>query len=207
VCETGYRNLSGRLRFRCPEGHTCETKASQICRGNGCPHCANSEHGRSMVLHDGLAQLKRMAASRGGICLATTYTATTAKYPFRCAHGHEWLRKADLVLRGHWCRRCRDRSRMLTLEQMQELAQARGGRCLSSEYRGSRFKLMWECAHGHAWETTPGTILDKDRWCPNCARLAQTKNHQKRKRYDADGYEETAPAGPLRKNRKPHSPG
>ena len=37
----------------------------------------------------------------------------------------------------------------LTIKDMQELAKARGGKCLSKKYVNGRVKLKWKCAEGH----------------------------------------------------------
>lgn len=45
-----------------------------------------------------------------------------------------------------------------TLEDMQEIAKSRGGKCLSKEYNGSGNNLIWGCENGHKWEATPHNI-------------------------------------------------
>jgi len=39
---------------------------------------------------------------------------------------------------------------------------------LSENYLGPHKKLVWECAKGHRWETTPNTIKYGKSWCPKC---------------------------------------
>lgn len=51
----------------------------------------------------------------------------------------------------------------------QKLAQARRGKCLSTEYIGAMSKLKFECEQGHVWETNAVNISGKNRWCPFCA--------------------------------------
>lgn len=62
-----------------------------------------------------------------------------------------------------------DRRRRHTLEEMQEIAAKRGGRCLSTEYVNSSTPLMWECAHGHQWKATPDNVMSKSSWCRFCS--------------------------------------
>src|ERR1035438_8144767 len=52
---------------------------------------------------------------------------------------------------------------------MRDLAIARGGKCLTTEYSGSKCKLLWQCAHGHRWQALPSSIIQGS-WCPTCAR-------------------------------------
>lgn len=53
-----------------------------------------------------------------------------------------------------------------SIEEMQEIAEFHGGKCLSSKYLGSHAKLIWECKRGHVWETTPASVV-KGSWCAN----------------------------------------
>jgi hypothetical protein len=52
---------------------------------------------------------------------------------------------------------------------MHATAAARGGRCLSTDYRNNSIKLRWCCANGHEWMATPGHVR-AGRWCPECKR-------------------------------------
>jgi hypothetical protein len=58
--------------------------------------------------------------------------------------------------------------RKLTLEQIQEDARRRGGRCLSDAYAGSLALLQWECAEGHRW-AAPAHAIRQNHWCKKCA--------------------------------------
>ena len=58
----------------------------------------------------------------------------------------------------------------LDIEDMQQAAAFRGGRCLSvSMTRGDMSaKLEWECACGHRFAASPALILLGGHWCPEC---------------------------------------
>jgi len=43
----------------------------------------------------------------------------------------------------------------LTIKEMQEIAESRGGKCLSKEYVNNYTKLKWQCDEGHTWKATP----------------------------------------------------
>ena len=53
------------------------------------------------------------------------------------------------------------------LNRVRDMAQEKGGRCLSVEYTSDRKKLEFECKRGHRWFTTAKQIK-KGRWCPIC---------------------------------------
>lgn len=56
------------------------------------------------------------------------------------------------------------------MEELNIIAQEKGGRCLSSTYLGSNKKLKWECKEGHIWMSSPEKIKRGD-WCDKCARI------------------------------------
>ena len=58
----------------------------------------------------------------------------------------------------------------LTLEDMQDLASQRNGKCLSTEYRNGRTRLKWQCEKGHIWEARPDNIKSNNSWCSICTR-------------------------------------
>ena len=41
---------------------------------------------------------------------------------------------------------------------MRELAQQKGGKCLSNKYINVDTKLRWKCGEGHIWESIPYLI-------------------------------------------------
>lgn len=56
-----------------------------------------------------------------------------------------------------------------SIYELNQLALSRGGRCLSSNYKGLKSKLKWECKYGHIWEASPNSIIHLKSWCPECA--------------------------------------
>ena len=59
---------------------------------------------------------------------------------------------------------------------MQEIAESRGGKCLSSNYLNAHAKLLWECSEGHQWEAIPSNIKKKVYGVQNVVELRQRKN-------------------------------
>lgn len=58
------------------------------------------------------------------------------------------------------------------IDQLHQIAEERGGECLSCQYKGATKKLLWECAKGHQWEAAPDSIK-RGTWCPYCAGRAK----------------------------------
>ncbi len=63
----------------------------------------------------------------------------------------------------------KNKTKRLSIFDMQKVAQEKGGQCLSIKYVNSKTKLLWQCTEGHKWETTYGSIR-KGSWCPECGR-------------------------------------
>jgi len=57
-----------------------------------------------------------------------------------------------------------------TIEDMQQAAAFRGGKCLSSSMVKGDWDtpLQWQCAEGHVFTATPRLILLGGHWCPDC---------------------------------------
>ena len=55
----------------------------------------------------------------------------------------------------------------LTTQEMQDIAESRGGECLSTVYINSSSHLTWECGCGNIWEAIPANIKS-GRWCAKC---------------------------------------
>ena len=116
-------------------------------------------------------ELRILAVSRGGRLLSDFYVNNNTKLRWRCSRGHEWEAVPSSIKVGRWCRKCGIKcsaiKRARTIDEMQALAKAKGGVCLSVSYRNSKSRLLWRCAAGHEWETQASVILG-DHWCPQC---------------------------------------
>ena len=57
-----------------------------------------------------------------------------------------------------------------------KFAQAKGGRCRSTDYIGANGIYKWECAEGHHWMAPAGRI-QQGSWCPKCSSTSNDLNH------------------------------
>nr|WP_206425894.1 hypothetical protein [Ralstonia solanacearum] len=155
--------------FACVAGHRFKRLASSIVYGRSpapCPHCEH-EVLRQRVLG--------MAAERGGVCLENDYLGPNVRHRMRCEQGHEWQTMGRKLLAGHWCRICgtaamtaKRRAEGWHIADLQAKAAARGGQCLSPEYRGALERYEWVCAYGHRWSSVGAEIM-RGTWCRLCA--------------------------------------
>jgi hypothetical protein len=173
------------LPFVCSQGHRWFVRPQDVLAGSWCMKCARVAIGVKNRL--GIEEMRRLASARGGECLSATYTHATSKLRWRCGKcGNKWEATPMSVRRGSWCPPCAyragwekrrtsgrpmQRKPRLTIQDMQRVATARGGKCLSALYVNPFHKLRWECGVcGHAWEAAPSDVKNKGTWCPKCAR-------------------------------------
>lgn len=153
-----YVNDRTHLTWQCSEGHQWTARPTNIQIGRWCPVC-NCHPRRT------LDQMKRLAVERGGLCLSTSYDASTMQW--QCSEGHTWSIDTGSIVNGSWCPTCR-LAKSHSIEKMRVIAKERDGLCLSQTYSSARKLLRWACKHGHEWSATPDSIL-RGSWCPHCA--------------------------------------
>lgn len=164
---TAYFNNNTPLMWECEKGHTWSAVPGSIQQGRWCPKCAGKLKG-----NEALEQLRSIAESRGGLCLAESYSDGGEKLPWRCAEGHEWNTSAHNIRSGSWCPECAMKikgPKRMGLAVCQAAAIAHGGLCLSETYVNTDSKLRWKCGDcGHEWEAIPYTVVRLNTWCPKC---------------------------------------
>ena len=159
-----YINAKTKLHWRCCEGHEWEAVPSNILKSKiWCPYCG----GRIHTIED----MIKLAKSRNGECLSKEYLGSEKKLKWRCKEGHEWETTPAKIKVGSWCPICRGRKK-ITIEEMQNIAHNRGGKCLSTKYVNSSTKLRWQCKEGHEWEAK-SSVIKRGSWCPHCSGRAK----------------------------------
>jgi len=124
-----------------------------------------------------IEQMKKIAIERGGHCLSDIYSNSVTCLEWKCAKGHHWLAKPGKIKQGQWCPCCAmkrvielAKKTSLGIEKMKNIANERGGSCLSDTYVNANEHLLWQCADGHTWMATPSKIKNAGNWCPYCNR-------------------------------------
>jgi len=159
-----YGNSKTKLKWECAEGHQWEAEPTDIKQGHWCPVCAAKRKGSTQRLS--IKHMKQLAAQHNGKCLSNNYTNSKTKLRWECAKGHQWETAPSNIVQSNWCPVCAGNTRC-TIEEMQKIAESKGGKCLSKEYINDNTKIKWECAEGHQWYAVPNSIK-QGRWCPQC---------------------------------------
>lgn len=156
-----YRGMMEKALWRCAEGHEWEAVCTTVKTSTWCPRCS----GRIVTLDDA----RKLADSRGGACLSIEYVGSLEPMMWSCEDGHQWETNWERTKAGAWCVRCTsNQNKKARLEEMQELAQQRGGECLSTIYVNPQALLLWRCKVGHEWNASAGNVKSAESWCPYC---------------------------------------
>jgi len=161
-----YINSQTKLTFQCKNGHTWHVIPNAIKRGQWCKKCSDTE--RSLKRRqEGLIEAQEYAKAKKGKCISNEYKGSHSPLTWECKKGHQWTTAFGSIKHGNtWCPHCSNRAK-LTIEQMQELAHEKGGKCLSKKYINVDTKLLWECKDGHQWKSIP-YLIKNGSWCPKC---------------------------------------
>lgn len=163
-------NVNTYLKWECGEGHMWSAAPSSVIGGSWCPNCI----GRHKTIED----MQEEAEEHGGQCLSPKYIAWNHHLEWRCSEGHKWKATPNNVLMGYWCRICGHNNaglkRRFTIEDVHEVAKQKGGKCLSTEYKGVQEHLRWECKKGHTWKATFDNVKHGT-WCPSCCERRHEK--------------------------------
>lgn len=100
-----------------------------------------------------MEELRAIAASRGGRCLAESYSGSATKVQWCCRQGHIWEATPQSVKNeGTWCRSCADGVKI------------DGDAIIAGTCK------RWRCASGHTFFSVGNAVGHSDRWCPKCRR-------------------------------------
>ena len=147
---TEYINSNSNLTWQCKEGHQWQAVPHNIKRGKWCPVCAGVQIGT-------IEEMNEMVKCRGGRCYQKNIISNRTALTWQCKEGHQWQAPFVRIKQGKWCPVCAG-IQVGTIEEMQEIAGSKDGKCLSKEYINSGTKLTFQCKNDHIWQTTPANI-------------------------------------------------
>lgn len=160
-----YVDAKTKLNWKCNEGHVWGATPDSVRRGSWCPKCGRKASREE--LKAALEEMRQIATQNGGECLSESYVNNRTNLVWKCSLGHIWQNSPGNIKKGQWCKTCGGLNKR-TLDEMNQLADLKGGKCLSPEYINARTKLDWQCAKGHSWRATPNQV-QRGAWCPVCS--------------------------------------
>ena len=140
------------VEYTCDKGHPNNKRTDTLSKA-WCYECTKNT----------IDDVQNLAKRIGWKLLDKVYINCKTKHRWECDKGHVIEMNYNNALRGKGCKKCLMRS----LEDLQKVAQDKGGQCLSTEYTTVRDKYKFRCGNGHEWETT-GAIIMSGSWCAQC---------------------------------------
>ncbi len=121
-------------------------------------------------------QLRRELCAVQGVILIEVPEFGTSDLELRAKH----IRTAAIRAMRDAGRECDDRMTSQAIDlvpafsstiqrRLDQAAEAKGGRCVTQQFRGWSGSATWECAAGHRWTASPTSVLHGGSWCPACA--------------------------------------
>ncbi len=156
-----YVDSRTKLYFECSNGHQWAATPNKIQQGRWCPAC----HINTRQKTSNTEFFQILANHREGRCL-DVYVDMYTPMRFECAAGHVWLALPINIKHGNtWCPFCKNKH--LSINDFRELAQIKGGKCLSDVYVSSQGRLKFQCDKKHEWFAAAKHIK-RGSWCPYC---------------------------------------
>jgi len=156
-----------KLVFKCSKNHTWEATPVGIKSGKWCHLCSIEKN--SSKQRFSIEIMKNIAKQHNGQCLSTEYKNARTILTWQCEKGHIWDASYDQIKQGSWCRICSKAiiRTKYSIGDMENIAKAKGGQCLSSTYINAHTKLEWQCKNEHTWYATPDSVIHGT-WCKVC---------------------------------------
>ena len=117
------------------------------------------------------SKFNSQAKKRGFVWVGPDLVEQNIKTTWRCKQGHEWLATLRNIKNGGRCPICLRGRGLLTAEDYQALAKAKGLTWLGTQPIYATSKTIWGCLHGHRWLQTYSNIKEGG-GCPHCLKAA-----------------------------------
>ena len=119
---------------------------------------------KAQILKDAIAY----AESRQGKVLATNINTKKEFVGWECLKGHVWNQPVGALLSNQsWCSICAGNSPR-NLQVLIDIATARGGKVLSTEYINVDATYEFQCSLEHKFSNTFKHVEKGGQWCPTC---------------------------------------
>lgn len=176
--KTGFRWLGPKVSntgiktwWECEYHHCWKIPYNSIQQKHGCPFCVNKVPKVPADYH-------LLAKKKGLRWLGPEISTTKIKTWWKCLHKHKWETTYDGIRNGNGCPFCSNRVPK-TADDYLKLAESRGYKWLGPQVANIHAKTSWQCKKSHQW-SAPYNNIKYGSNCPECAKLTQSKQMQKR---------------------------
>lgn len=147
----------------------------QSLKKSGLSCACNRVHVQTEKGQKYIEEARIYALSRGGVLLSDKALRRKDKVRWKCASGHEWIQPIGTVLGNKsWCKDCAGQTPR-TLEELQKVAESRGGKVLSESYSNVDATYDFECSLGHKFSNSFKHVVGRGQWCPRCSKGSKSE--------------------------------
>jgi hypothetical protein len=119
-----------------------------------------------------IIECNEIAELKGGECLSEEYKSCKIKLKWKCSNNHIFEACIDSIkYKNTWCKICS--GYIQNIEECQEYARSKGGKCLTKIYKDSKTIMEWQCKDGFKWKTSYNSMKNQSHWCPHCVGQAR----------------------------------
>lgn len=172
--ETEYKNCGTPMKWKCGicgyEWKTCFKNV--YLKNSWCRKCSTKN--RKKVENKTIRKITMLivndlAKKRGGKCLETEYKHSKVNMKWQCGKcNYIWKATFSNVNSGSWCLKCAIKKQSKSIEDCLYIAEVRGGKCLSKEYKNHKTNMKWQCGKcNYIWKACYNNIRTGT-WCPKC---------------------------------------
>ena len=171
LLEPSWRGSHVPHRVRCPVGHDCFPRPTNVQMGEGlCGVCGKIAAGRTQSAR-AWAKFRTRIEELGGTVLETEWLGSSVSHRVICPEGHKcYLKPCNLIpARRGVCRVCSGRDPVAVWAAFRQRVEAMGGRVLEPGYLGSGKPHHVRCSQGHDCYPAPGNVRQGNGICKACA--------------------------------------
>jgi hypothetical protein len=162
IClDNTYHNSKTKMNFKCAKGHIFSATPSSILYAQTwCAECSGN------VKLD-INKINKLFKYDNMICISDIYLGNKKKLNWKCIICNAIFQysKNEMDKDFTSCQNC---YKINALKLVQEIAESRGGKCLSEKYILSTDKMKFLCANNHLFETKYYNIIWNGTWCSQC---------------------------------------
>jgi hypothetical protein len=143
-----YTPGSGKLDFKCPEGHLFKMAFTKFKVGQSCSICQSSKNKKRTI-----DEVNEILSSRGFQLVSTEYKGLKNPLNAICPNGHQVIVRLGNFIKGFGCAKCYG-NKKLEIEEVRGYISKFGYSLLSTEYTNNRQKISILCPKGHTYITS-----------------------------------------------------
>lgn len=160
-----YKNVTTKLKLKCPSGHIIYQTFELFKRGHRCSICFYKKLGD--MKREKIENIKKYVEKFGYLCLSKEFLRDKIII-LKCPYGHIYNVRYDQFKSGYRCPVCA-RVKKYSFTEVKKYIEKVGYKCLSTnkEWNNTKSKIKFQCPNNHIYKTR-FDIFQQGGRCPIC---------------------------------------